>query len=82
MHHGNSLAGSYFFIVLVEASVNERHDTAVGLAATFADFNDFGLHANGVAVKQWLWESHLVPSEIGYRRSHRGVSDGNANHHA
>ena len=81
MHHGNALAGSNFFIVLVEASVNERHDTAVRLAAAFADFNDFGLHSNGVAVKQRLWKSHLVPAKVGYRRSQSGVSNRNANHH-
>jgi len=52
------------FIVLVETPVDESHNSPVGLAAAFAHFDDFGLHVNGVAMKQRLWKSHLVQPRL------------------
>jgi len=82
LHEREPQAGSDFFIVLVETPVDECHDTPIGLAAAFAHFDDFGLHVNSVAMKQRLWKSHLVPTEIGDRRPLRGISNRNSHHHA
>jgi len=81
-HEREPQAGGDFFIVLVETSVDESHNSPVGLAAAFAHFDDFGLHVNGVAMKQRLWKSHLVPTEIGDRGPLRGISNRNSHHHA
>ena len=54
--------------MLIEAAVNKGHDTPIGFATAFPHADHFGLDPDGVAMKEWLWESHVVPSQIGYRR--------------
>lgn len=68
LHERESLAGRDFLIVLMEATVNKDQDTPIGFATAFPRVDHCGLDPDRVVMKEWLWESHVVPSQIGYRR--------------
>ena len=68
LHEREPLAGRDFLIVLMEATVNKGQDAPIGFATAFPHVDHSGLDPDGVVMKEWLWESHVVPSQIGYRR--------------
>lgn len=80
MHQCRAFAYSDEFVILIESTVLEYHDAVIRPRPGILEFEDFGLNANRIAVKQWLWKTNIVPTKIRDRRSHCRVTDRNTDH--
>jgi hypothetical protein len=82
MHQGCTFADANEFIMLIEGTVRENHNSVVGSRLRVLQLQHLGFNSDGVTVEQRLWKSHVVPSQIGYRRAYRCIADRYADHEA
>ena len=82
MHQGCTFADANEFIMLIEGTVRENHNSVVRSRLRVLQLQHLGFNSDGVTVEQRLWKSHVVPSQIGYRRADRCIADRYANHEA
>jgi hypothetical protein len=82
MHQCCTFADADEFIMLIEPTVFENHNSIVGPRLRVLQLDHLGFNSNGVAVEQRLWKSHIVPPQIGNRRTDRCIADRYADHEA
>src|SRR5881394_2093842 len=81
-HKGRTFAVRDQFIALIERAVAEHHDAVLRARLALAQFQHFGFHAQGIAMKYGLRESYFVHAEIGDGAAERRLAHGNADHEA
>ena len=82
MHQRGTFADANEFIMLIERTVLENHDSIFWPRFRVLQLDYLSFNSYGVTVEQRLRKSNIVPSQIGYGRADRGIANRYADHEA